>query len=96
MADTNRQPIVFLPDGIAQCMACENICDMNADLVTIEAAELKRLRAIKDDLLAALKTLLKEAENFGVSGVYFTEDCMGHKGPDLARAAIDKAQAENV
>lgn len=55
MAEHTNQPIVFLPDGIAQCMACENICDMNADLVTIEVAELKRLRAIKNDLLVALK-----------------------------------------
>lgn len=45
------------------------------------------------DLLAALEVLLEEAEGFNVSGVYFNEPCMGHKGIGLARAAIDKAKS---
>lgn len=46
------------------------------------------------DLVAALTILLEEAENFTVSGVSFTEECMGHKGPDLARAALERAKGD--
>lgn len=42
-----------------------------------------------DALVKGLETLLGEAISFSVSGVYFDEDCMGHKGPALARAALD-------
>jgi hypothetical protein len=54
-----------------------------------------RLIAASPDLLAALKTLLDEAENFSVSGVYFTEKCMNHKGPALAHDAIAKAEGRS-
>jgi hypothetical protein len=47
---------------------------------------------INADLLEALEILLDEADSFSVDGVYFNEKCMGHKGIDLARAAIAKAQ----
>ena len=50
------------------------------------AAENRRLRE-------ALTVLLEEAEGFNVSGVYFDEPCMGHKGPALARAALDAEPA---
>lgn len=40
-------------------------------------------------LVKALEVLLAEATSFSVSGVYFDEDCMGHKGPTLARQALD-------
>jgi hypothetical protein len=36
----------------------------------------------------ALDVLYNEANNFGVSDVYFSEACMGHKGLGLAAAAI--------
>lgn len=42
-----------------------------------------------DALVKALQVLLDEATSFSVSGVYFDEDCMGHKGPDLARKALE-------
>ncbi len=41
-----------------------------------------------DALVKALKVLLEEAENFSVSGVYFNEKCMGHKGPAMAYAVL--------
>lgn len=41
-----------------------------------------------EKLRHALRVLLEEATNFSVSGVYFDEDCMGHKGPELARKAL--------
>jgi hypothetical protein len=53
-----------------------------------------RLIAAAPDLLNALIVLSEEADNFGVSGVYFNEKCMGHKGLDLAYAAIAKATGE--
>jgi hypothetical protein len=49
-------------------------------------------RAKYADLLQALKVLADEADNFSVSGVYFNEPCMGHKGLELAYAAIAKAE----
>lgn len=53
-----------------------------ADIVCADAiSEIKRLRQ-------ALEVLLDEATGFNVSGVYFDEECMGHKGPALARAAL--------
>lgn len=49
----------------------------------------KALVAERNALLKALEVLLNEATSFSVSGVYFDEECMGHKGPALARAALD-------
>jgi Lar family restriction alleviation protein len=46
------------------------------------------------ELVEALTVLLDEAENFSVSGVYFDEKCMGHKGPTLARAALANYAAQ--
>lgn len=45
-----------------------------------------------DELVAALKILAEEADNFNVSGVYFNEKCMGHKGLDMAGAALSRAR----
>lgn len=56
-----------------------------------ETAANARLIAAAPDLLFALETLLSEAENFSVSGVYFNESCFAHEGPALAYAAIAKA-----
>lgn len=50
-----------------------------------------RLIAAAPELLAALIVLRDEADGFNVSGVYFSEACMGHKGIALADAAIEKA-----
>lgn len=41
-----------------------------------------------EKLRKALTVLLDEATSFSVSGVYFDEECMGHKGPELARQAL--------
>ena len=40
-------------------------------------------------LAEALRQLANEADNFNVSGVYFNEKCMGHKGPLMAWSALD-------
>ena len=53
-----------------------------------------RLIAAAPDLLEALKVLADEANGFSISGVYFNEKCMGHKGLDMAFAAIAKATGE--
>ncbi len=47
------------------------------------------------DLKQALEVLYEEATNFSVSGVYFDEKCMGHKGPNLALAALAKANGND-
>ena len=47
------------------------------------------------DLKHALEVLYEEATNFSVSGVYFDEKCMGHKGPNLALAALAKANGND-
>lgn len=61
-----------------------------AGALMLEAAdEIERLKATERALAEALEVLLGEAVSFSVSGVYFDEDCMGHKGPALARAALD-------
>lgn len=59
-------------------------------------AELRRLHALNAELLEALQVLADEANGFNVSGVYFNEKCMGHKGLDIARAAIAKATREQA
>lgn len=51
----------------------------------------EKVRA-NQELLEALKVLADEADSFNVSGVYFNEKCMGHKGLDMAYAAIAKAK----
>lgn len=56
------------------------------------AAELRRLVAINAELVEALEVLADEANAFNVSGVYFNENCMGHKGLDMAEAALEKAK----
>lgn len=40
------------------------------------------------DLAIAADTLKDEAEGFSVSGVYFHEECFGHKGPDMVELAL--------
>src|SRR5690349_1043275 len=83
-----RQPIVFLYDGVAQCMACENTCDMNADLAAIEADEIKRLRADNADLLAALKGALRKLE--GIDEPAWS-GMGGDESLDFIRAALARA-----
>lgn len=56
--------------------------------------ENKRLHEVNQELLEALKVLADESNGFSVSGVYFNEKCMGHKGLDMAYAAIAKATGE--
>lgn len=46
------------------------------------------------ELYEALEVLFDEANNFSVSGVYFNEECMGHRGLALARVALAKARGE--
>lgn len=69
------------------CTALENAevkLAMAQDALTNAEQQIEQLRH-------ALKVLLKEATGFSVSGVYFDEECMGHKGPDLARAALSRS-----
>lgn len=66
----------------------------NAHMLTWQAnacAELRRLHALNQELVEALKVLADEANGFSISGVYFNEKCMGHKGLDMAFAALAKA-----
>lgn len=51
--------------------------------------------AIAGKLAAALDKLYDEATSFSVSGVYFDEPCMGHKGPELARVALAEWEVAN-
>ena len=62
--------------------------DANAVLIVRAVNSLASNEAKIDALTKALEVLLEEAENFSVSGVCFNEECMGHKGPALARAAL--------
>lgn len=72
--------------------------DETADLIEwlrqprwMEGEKQRRLFEAADEiekLRHALKVLLEEATSFSVSGVYFDEDSMGHKGPELARKAL--------
>lgn len=50
-------------------------------------------RAIAGRLAAALDKLYDEAIGFSVSGVYFDEPCMNHKGPALALKALAEWEA---
>lgn len=60
-----------------------------ADAILADKLLLLRKHADEiEKLRHALKILLEEATSFSVSGVYFDEDCMGHKGPELARKAL--------
>ena len=52
----------------------------------------KELTAINAELVEALEVLADEANSFNVSGVYFNEKCMGHKGLDMADVALEKAK----
>jgi len=57
-------------------------------------AEWQRTQAQPADaLVEALEQLLSEVEGFNVSGVYFTEKCLGHKGYISAIAALDTYRA---
>lgn len=51
-----------------------------------------KLKIFRETLLVAkeaLEVLAREADRFSVSGVYFNEACMEHKGLNLAWDAID-------
>jgi hypothetical protein len=67
------------------------LADALADKAQI-AALLEHVNAENARLRKALEVLLEEAEGFNVLGVYFDEQCMGHRGPDMARAALNEAQ----
>ncbi len=69
-----------------------DIKDINTVLINV--GELDAIKATSGDLLKALQVLYDEADSFSVSGVYFNEKCMGHKGLDLAEKAIKKATGE--
>ena len=56
-------------------------------------ADLAAAREVITKLMAASDVLLDEANGFNVSGVYFSEKCMNHKGPDLVHAATEEARA---
>lgn len=57
-------------------------------------AAVNALIAVANALYAALEVLSIEADSFSVSGVYFNEACMGHKGLDMAAAAMALADRE--
>lgn len=63
-----------------------------ADIRALIASWRERGEALKE-LQEASSVLLDEAEGFNISGVYFNEPCMGHKGPSLVRSACDRARA---
>lgn len=65
---------------------------MNDKSPTTEATDWKTLAA---KLAKALDVLSDEADHFSVSGVYFHEPCMGHKGLDLAREALEEWELAN-
>jgi hypothetical protein len=48
-------------------------------------------RELIERMREALEVLYCEADGFSVSGVYFNEECMCHKGLDLACKAIEEA-----
>lgn len=56
------------------------------------AKELRRLHSVNQELVEALEVLSDEANGFNVSGVYFNEEWTGHRGLDLAYAALAKAR----
>lgn len=72
------------PEGWDGFSEYEGLHEMRANAQLIAAAP---------ELLEALKVLSQEADSFNVSGVYFSEKCMGHKGLDMAYAALEKAGA---
>lgn len=53
-------------------------------------------QAVAANLAEALEVLLDEACSFSVSGVYFTEPCMSHKGPDMAQKALAEWKASRT
>ena len=63
-----------------------NQCNLQA---TINAQ-----RKVLEQALEALQILSCEADSFSVSGVYFNESCMGHKGLDMAETAITAIQEQ--
>jgi hypothetical protein len=75
------------PDGIRKIRIAETVDSPNP---IADAAFIVKACNNHEALVQALKVLLEEAEGFNVSGVYFDEDCMGHKGPALARAALSR------
>lgn len=70
-----------------------DLCRANPEAAAAEIARLEdhaeKLQAKVARLREALTVLLKEAEAFGVSGVYFDENCFSHKGPAMARSALE-------
>ncbi len=71
-----------LTKGLQQELEAAGFVIVSKALFEAKLDEIGRLRE-------ALEVLLDEAECFNVSGVYFDEECMGHKGPALARQALD-------
>ena len=63
--------------------------DADGIMVGVSRQAVDETLAQYNALRNALKVLLNEATSFSVSGVYFDEN---HKGPALARAALDQSQ----
>ena len=66
--------------------------DADGIMVGVSRQAVDETLAQYNALRNALKVLLNEATSFSVSGVYFDEPCMNHKGPALAQAALDQSQ----
>lgn len=54
------------------------------------------LLALLTQAHGALEILSEEADNFSVSGVYFSEKIMGHRGIELARDAITAIESAGI
>jgi hypothetical protein len=63
-------------------------------LIDEALAAARELHGVNQELVEALEVLSGEANRFNVSGVYFNEEWMGHRGLDLAQAALAKAKGE--
>ena len=79
-----------LTDMVAEIERLQGVKRRALAIADERAIEAVRARAENERLRAALEVLLEEACAFNVSGVYFDEPCMGHKGPAMAHAALEQ------